>query len=68
MGVTVELLGFGPDARVLILNIDDFDMYEAINGAVIRAIEDGIGSSCSLMPPCPGAAHPMRSSGNYGLG
>jgi predicted glycoside hydrolase/deacetylase ChbG (UPF0249 family) len=61
MGATVEQLGFGPDARVLILNLDDFGMYEPINRAVVRAIEDGIGSSCSLMPPGPGAADAMRS-------
>jgi predicted glycoside hydrolase/deacetylase ChbG (UPF0249 family) len=44
VSVAAELLGFGPDARVLILNLDDFGMYEAINRAVVRAIEDGIGS------------------------
>lgn len=60
MAVAAELPGFGPDARVLILNLDDFGMYEAINDAVVRAIEEGIGSSCSLMPPCPGAAHAVR--------
>jgi predicted glycoside hydrolase/deacetylase ChbG (UPF0249 family) len=60
VGVTVEQLGFGPEARVLIINLDDFGMYEAVNQAVVGAIEHGIGSSCSLMPPCPGAAHAMR--------
>src|SRR5215813_10683424 len=54
-----ELLGFGPDARVLIINADDFGMYNAVNSAVIRSVEEGIASSCSLMPPCPAAAHAM---------
>jgi predicted glycoside hydrolase/deacetylase ChbG (UPF0249 family) len=54
-----ELLGFPPDARVLIINADDFGMYHAINTAVLRSIEDGIASSCSLMVPCPAAAHAM---------
>lgn len=57
---SVELLGHPADARVLILNLDDFGMYEAVNIAVLRAIEHGVGSSCSLMPPCPGAAHAIR--------
>ena len=55
-----EQLGFPPDARVLIVNNDDFGMYHAINAAVIRSIEDGIASSCSLMVPCPWARHAMH--------
>jgi len=50
-----ELLGFPPDARVLIVNADDFGIYPSVNAAVVRSIEDGIASSCSIMPPCPGA-------------
>jgi predicted glycoside hydrolase/deacetylase ChbG (UPF0249 family) len=52
-----ELLGFPPDARVLIVNSDDFGMYQAINAAVLRSIMEGIASSCSLMVPCPAARH-----------
>lgn len=55
-----ELLGFSPDARVLVINCDDFGMYGAINTAVVDSIERGIASSCSLMVPCPGAAEAMR--------
>jgi hypothetical protein len=54
-----ELLGFTPDARVLIINADDFGMYHAVNPAVIRSVEEGIASSCSLMAPCPAAAQAM---------
>jgi chitin disaccharide deacetylase len=54
-----ELLGFAPDARVLIINADDFGMYHAVNAAVIRSIEEGIAGSCSLMAPCPAAPHAM---------
>jgi hypothetical protein len=54
-----ELLGFPPEARVLIINLDDFWMYHAINAAVVHSIEEGIASSCSLMVPCPWALdHP----------
>ncbi|MFL5797658.1 MAG: polysaccharide deacetylase family protein [Actinomycetota bacterium] len=54
-----ELLGFPADSRVLIVNCDDFGMYEAINTAVIDSIEQGIASTCSLMVPCPGARPAM---------
>ena len=54
------LLGFAPDARVLIVNCDDFGMHDAVNAAVVESIESGIVSSCSLMVPCPAAANAMR--------
>ncbi|MFB9179431.1 polysaccharide deacetylase family protein [Dactylosporangium sucinum] len=55
-----ELLGYPADARMLIINLDDFGMYHGINAAVVASIEEGIASSCSLMVPCPGAPHAMR--------
>ncbi|MFD4834906.1 polysaccharide deacetylase family protein [Streptomyces uncialis] len=58
-----ELLGYPPDARLLIVNCDDFGMYPAINTAVIESIEEGIASSCSLMVPCPGAPQAMELLG-----
>ena len=59
-GLSSELLGFGPDARALIVNCDDFGMHDAVNAAVVDSIENGIASSCSLMVPCPAAADAMR--------
>jgi predicted glycoside hydrolase/deacetylase ChbG (UPF0249 family) len=55
-----ELLGHPPDARVLIVNCDDFGMYDGINAAAIESIEQGIASSCSLMVPCPSAPRAMH--------
>jgi predicted glycoside hydrolase/deacetylase ChbG (UPF0249 family) len=55
-----EQLGFGSDARVLIVNCDDLGMHDAVNAAVVESIEDGIAGSCSLMAPCPAAADAMR--------
>ncbi|WP_225859043.1 polysaccharide deacetylase family protein [Streptomyces albicerus] len=55
-----ELLGFPADARVLLVNCDDFGMRRGVNAAVVEAIERGIASSCSLMVPCPGAGEAMR--------
>jgi predicted glycoside hydrolase/deacetylase ChbG (UPF0249 family) len=58
-----ELLGFPPGARVLIVNADDFGMYHAVNAAVVKSVEEGIASSCSLMVPCPWALHAMHLLG-----
>jgi predicted glycoside hydrolase/deacetylase ChbG (UPF0249 family) len=55
-----EVLGYPPDARVLIVNCDDFGMHDAVNVAVIDSIDRGIAGSCSLMVPCPSAPHAMR--------
>lgn len=55
-----EELGYPPDARLLIVNCDDFGMYPAINTAVIESIEQGIASSCSLMVLCPAALDAMQ--------
>lgn len=51
-----SLLGYPDDARLLLVNADDFGMYRAINGAVVRALDQGIARSTTLMVPCPGAA------------
>jgi chitin disaccharide deacetylase len=55
-----ELLGYSPEARVLIINADDFGMYPSVNNAVMQSIENGIASSCSLMPPCPGGRQALQ--------
>jgi predicted glycoside hydrolase/deacetylase ChbG (UPF0249 family) len=54
---TNELLGYPSDARLLILNADDFGMCYAENAATIRAINRGLASSCTLMMPCPWSLH-----------
>jgi predicted glycoside hydrolase/deacetylase ChbG (UPF0249 family) len=59
-GTAAGLLGYPDDARLLLVNADDFGMYNAINEAVIRAFAEGIVQSTSLMIPCPGAAEAMR--------
>ncbi len=58
--VTNRLLGYPDDARLLLVNADDFGMYRAINGAVVRAFGEGIVRSTSLMLPCPGAPEAIR--------
>jgi hypothetical protein len=34
-----ELLGYAPDARVLIVNADDLGMHQGINLAIVDSIE-----------------------------
>ncbi len=57
--VTNRLLGYPDDARLLIVNADDFGMYEDINDGVIQALTEGIVRSTSLMVPCPGGPRAM---------
>ena len=54
------LLGYPPDARLLILNADDFGMREAINEAITGVLDAGVIRSTTLMVPCPAAAPAMR--------
>ena len=62
--VTNGLLGYPDDARLLLVNADDFGMYRAINEAIVRAFKEGIVRSTSLMVPCPGASQAMRLLGD----
>jgi len=57
---TNELLGYPADARLLLVNADDFGMCHSINVATLRALQKGIVTSTSLMVPCPWALHAMQ--------
>ena len=57
---TNKLLGYPDDARLLILNADDFGMYQAINEAILRTLKEGVVRSTSLMTPWPSASHAMK--------
>jgi predicted glycoside hydrolase/deacetylase ChbG (UPF0249 family) len=54
-----SLLGYPADARLLLVNADDFGMCHAVNEAIIRSLEEGIVTSCSVMVPCPWALHAL---------
>jgi len=56
---TNKLLGYPADARLLIINADDFGMCHAINAAILRSLTDGVVCSTTLMVPCPWALHAM---------
>ncbi|HEY7034300.1 MAG TPA: polysaccharide deacetylase family protein [Thermomicrobiales bacterium] len=55
-----ELLGYPPDARLLILNADDFGVYHAANAAILRALTEGVVRSTTVMVPCPWGRHALR--------
>lgn len=55
-----QLLGYPDDARLLIVNADDFGMCHSNNAAILLAMREGIVSSTTLMVPCPWAPHAMR--------
>jgi len=57
---TNRLLGYPADARLLIVNADDFGMCHAVNTAVINALPAGILRSTTLMVPCPWALHAIH--------
>jgi predicted glycoside hydrolase/deacetylase ChbG (UPF0249 family) len=57
---TNRLLGYPPDARLLILNADDFGMCHAVNQAIFGMLQAGAVRSTTLMVPCPWALHAMQ--------
>lgn len=55
-----DLLGYPSDARLLILNADDFGMCHAADEATAQALKTGPVSSCTLMVPCPWSLHALK--------
>lgn len=54
---TSEFLGFPKDARLLILNIDDYGLCYTANDAAIGLLKKGAASSCTIMAPPPWGLH-----------
>jgi chitin disaccharide deacetylase len=63
MGATTanRLLGYPDDARLLIVNADDFGMSHNGNVATLEAFDSGILTSMTLMIPCPWSAHALSA-------
>lgn len=48
-----EALGYDADAKIVILNADDYGMCHAENVGTQKVLEEGIVSSVTMMMPCP---------------
>ena len=57
---TNHLLGYPDDARLLLINADDFGMCNSVNEAIMQTLQEGVVRSTTLMVPCPWALHAMR--------
>ena len=68
---TNRLLGYPDDARLLIINADDFGVCHSINDAIWQTLRAGVVGSTTLMMPCLAApaaiallqAHPNQPFG-----
>jgi predicted glycoside hydrolase/deacetylase ChbG (UPF0249 family) len=67
-GTLAERLGYGADARLLIVNCDDFGSSHGANVATMRAFGAGIATSATLMVPCPWAREAARLAEGTDLG
>lgn len=48
-----QRLGYDADARLLIVHADDIGMAHSVNQATLRAMQEGVITSGSIMVPCP---------------
>src|SRR5262249_28645616 len=48
-------MGHKPDTRYLIINCDDVGSSHSANVAALKALDEGIATSATLMVPCPWA-------------
>ncbi len=50
---TAERLNYAPDARILIINADDFGMCHDQNEGVIQGLTHGLFTSSTILVTCP---------------
>ncbi len=63
-----ERLGYGADAKLLIVNCDDLGSSASANRATAQAMADGLATSATLMVPCPWALDAVKRSVTGGVG
>src|SRR5215217_995881 len=57
---TNALLGYPDDARLLIINADDFGMCHSVVEAILGGLNDGVVTSTTLMTTCPWAPYAIQ--------
>ena len=60
-----EKLGYSKDSKLLIIHADDFGMCHSENLATIKAMEEGVVNSASLMATCPWFTEAAQYSINH---
>lgn len=63
-----EELGYPADAKLLIVNCDDFGSSTGANTAILEALRSGPATSASLMVPCHSAEAAARSCDAHDVG
>ena len=66
-----DKLGFPKGAKVLIMHVDDVGMSYDSNIGAIKAVEEGVATSMSVMMPCawvPGFVHYLKTHPNIDAG
>jgi predicted glycoside hydrolase/deacetylase ChbG (UPF0249 family) len=63
-----ERLGYGPEAKLLIVNCDDLGSSASANRATAHALAEGLATSATLMVPCPWAMDGVRRGRAGGVG
>lgn len=63
-----ERLGYGPDARLLIVNCDDLGSSASANRAIGDVLDRGAATSATLMVPCPWALDGVERAKGGGIG
>jgi len=58
--LTNTLLGYSDDARLLIINADDFGMCHSVVEAILRGLKEGVVTSTTLMTTCPWAPYAIQ--------
>lgn len=61
-------LGLAADARLLIVNCDDFGSSHSANVAVVDSLRRGVATSATLMVPCPCAREAVDMAGDLPVG
>lgn len=68
MASLAEKLGHGAGDRLLILNCDDLGSSHSANLAIEDSLRNGIGTSATLMVPCPWAREAVGMCGDLDVG